>query len=403
LNEELASSNEELTAINEELLVTNEELQASNEDITRLNQELKENEALLRQMYYTVSESEERFRIMAEGTDVMIAIGDESGSAVYFNQAWASNTGRTTEELLKFGWVDLMHPEDQNRVMKIFFDAFQVKKPWEWEFRMPNLEGGYRWLLARGTPRFRSDGSFAGYISSTVDITEIKENEQRKNDFISMVSHELKTPLTSLSSYIQVLQNKARQSGDEQASGMFEKATKQTRKMTTLINGFLNVSRFEAAQIQVERTSFDLAELIQEIEEDTLAQISSHQVVFAPIEKTTVHADRDKIAQVIQNLTSNAVKYSPQGSRIDVGCVQTSDGKVTVSVKDEGIGISSEDLPKLFERYYRAKNIGMEYVAGFGIGLYLCCEILKRHEGDIWAESELGKGSTFYFTIPISQ
>jgi PAS domain S-box-containing protein len=401
LNQELAASNEELMAMNEELSVTNEELLAANQHATRLNTELLENEQRLKDMVQNVTESEQRFKTMAEGTDVMIAVGDETGAAVYFNQAWVKTTGRDNDELLRHGWIDLMHTEDKGRVIKIFTDAFNSQAPWEWEFRMPDIKGGYRWLLARGRPRFNTDGTFAGYISSTIDITGLKENEQRKNDFISMVSHELKTPLTSLSGYMQLLTLKAVKSEDTSTGSMVEKALRQISRMTTLINGFLNVSRLESARIYIDLVKFDMATLIKDVDEEVQTSISSHQVVFSPLNETWVNADRDKIGQVINNLVSNAVKYSPQGSKIQISC-EAAGGRLVVKVKDQGIGISAEDQPRLFERYFRVKNSGYQNVAGFGIGLYLCAEIIKRHNGTIGVNSEMGKGSTFYFKLPLA-
>ncbi|WP_207536320.1 ATP-binding protein [Desertivirga arenae] len=346
-----------------------------------------------------VEESEARFRIMAEGTNIYIAMADQESNAIYFNQAWSRLTGRTVEDLMAYSWVDLLHPEDKDRYLKIYLDAFKVKGPFHGDFRILNKDGEYRWLLADGSARWHTDGSFAGYVSASIDITEQKQSEQRKNDFISMVSHELKTPLTSMKSFVQVLQRKAQKDGDELTVSMLDKADKQVSRMTRLINGFLNLSRLESAGIFIDCKHVDLAELIKEAKEDALAHISSHQVVFAPVEPTIVNADPDKIAQVIQNLISNAAKYSTPGSTIQVACV-AQDGKAVISVKDEGQGICKEDLPKLFERYYRVENNESRHIAGFGIGLYLCCEIIKRHEGNIWAESELGNGSTFYFSIP---
>lgn len=529
-----------------------------------------------------LEESESRFRLMSEGTDVMIAVSDETGVATYFNRAWIRVTGRPIDKLLKLGWTDLIHPEDKASVLQVFTEAFKVQKPWEWEFRMPDPNSGYRWLLARGTPRFRNDGSFAGYISSTIDITEQKEqrrelqdlieqlqstneelaatneeieavneellqaqenlidtntqlleikanlvaanqrlsiseqtlqtaiqsanlgvwyinaqtreivpsprvkelfgfsaeeqmplnaaidqivdehrdnvvnainaaieknegydieypvvgfhdkkvrwvratgklyipgdggeaifsgtiadvteqrqNEQRKNDFISMVSHELKTPLTTIQGYIQILQSKALHAGNIQASSMLDRTNKQVSRMTTLINGFLNVSRLESGQIHINKQIFNMAELFLDIEEETLASVTSHTVKFAAVERIFVDADRDKIGQVINNLISNAVKYSPPGSIIDVACTIVA-GVAKVSVTDQGIGVSEKNLPQLFNRFFRIDNHGYETAAGFGIGLYLCFEIIKRHGGKIWADSELGQGSTFYFTL----
>ncbi|RCH56352.1 PAS domain-containing sensor histidine kinase [Mucilaginibacter hurinus] len=346
-----------------------------------------------------ITESETRFRVMAESTDVMISVGDEMGKTIYFNQAWATITGRPAAELLYYGWLDLIHPDDKEQVMRLFAASLKDIKPWQYEFRLPAAGNAYRWLLTRSTPRFRSDGSFAGYISSTVDITEIKENEQRKNAFISMVSHELKTPLTSAISYVQVSQKKATEYQDTQVAGMLERAGKQLAKMTRMINGFLNVSRLESGKIHMDLQEFDITQLVGEAVEEEKAAINNHVLVFNPCNPMMVKADREKIGQVISNLISNAVKYSPSGSAIHITCSHINGG-VQVSVADEGMGITAEDLPRLFERYYRVKGTENNHISGFGIGLYLCSEIIKGHGGEIWAESEVDKGSVFYFSLP---
>jgi len=235
-----------------------------------------------------------------------------------------------------------------------------------------------------------------------MDITEQKADEQRKNDFISMVSHELKTPLTSMNGYLQMLQLKARKTEDGFTVHALDKANKQVSKMTAMINGFLNVSRLEAGKIYIDKQHFDMALLIKEVEEESIATISSHRVVFAPVEQTFVNADREKIGQVINNFISNSVKYAPAGSTIQVACI-TIGANTQVSVKDEGMGIKQDDINHLFDRYYRVEGYHMKSIAGFGIGLYLCKEIIQRHDGHIWVESEVGKGSTFYFSLPIAQ
>jgi signal transduction histidine kinase len=181
---------------------------------------------------------------------------------------------------------------------------------------------------------------------------------------------------------------------------MLERTEKQLSKMARMINGFLNVSRLESGKIQIDCQRFDLAELIKETEDETLASISTHRILFAPVSPTQVKADREKIGQVIQNLISNAVKYSPLNSTVRISA-DTINGKVQISVSDEGIGISQTDLPRLFERFYRVKDAETRHIAGFGIGLYLCSEIVKQHGGRIRAESALGEGSTFYFTLPL--
>ena len=347
-----------------------------------------------------IQESEERFRLMAEGTGIYIAVGDETGNAVYFNKPWTELTGRSMEDLLRFGWADLVHPEDREEYVDLYLDAFKELQPFTGEFRLLNYAGEYCWLLTHGYPRFLPDGSFAGYISSSVDITERKKDEQRKSDFIAMVSHELKTPLTSMNAYIQLSLMGIGDGNFERRKLLLEKAEKQIGKMTTLINGFLNVSRLESGQIHIERTRFNMAILVKESEEETASLYHSHRIVFAPVEETFVFADRDKIGQVINNLISNAVKYSPVTSLINVACV-TVDEMAVVSVKDSGIGITETDKSKIFNRYYRVSNDISKTAAGFGIGLYLCAEIIRRHDGKIWVESEEGEGSAFSFSLPV--
>jgi two-component system sensor histidine kinase VicK len=354
----------------------------------------------IKQAEITLAESEARFRNMAEGANIYIAMSDETGNAIYFNQAWSDLTGKPAQELIDNNWADLLHPDDRERHLQNFREAIATLSPLHDNCRFLTKEGKYRWLLVDGSVRRYNDGSFAGYIGAAVDITELKEDEQRKNDFISMVSHELKTPLTSTLAYIQVSKKKAADNNDEFTQAMLERTEKQIRKMTGMINGFLNMSRLESGKIQMELQRFNMATLMKEIEEESQVIITTHRVIFSPFDDTWVMADYDKMGQVIHNLVSNAVKYSSKNSTVLVACT-SADGYVQVSVRDEGIGIRSEDLPRLFERFYRVSDIETRHISGFGIGLYLCAEIVKLHKGKIWAESSPGKGSTFCFTLPV--
>ncbi|AYL97754.1 PAS domain-containing sensor histidine kinase [Mucilaginibacter celer] len=348
----------------------------------------------------TLTESEARFRTMAEGTNIYISMGDETGNAIYFNQAWSRLTGRSMSELIGFDWVEMLHPDDRENYLAVYNEAFKARVPFHTGFRVLAAEGDYRWLLTDGSVRRYNDGSFAGFIGAAVDITELKQDEQRKNDFISMVSHELKTPLTSALAYVQVSKKRTEEAGDAVSAGMLDRTEKQLTKMARMINGFLNVSRLESGKIQIDCRRFDLAGLMKETEDETLASVSTHRLLFASVSQIWVNADREKIGQVIQNLISNAVKYSQPNSTIRVSA-DVVDGKVQISVSDEGIGISQQDLPRLFERFYRVKDAETRHIAGFGIGLYLCSEIVKQHGGRIRVESTVGEGSTFYFTLPV--
>jgi len=171
--------------------------------------------------------------------------------------------------------------------------------------------------------------------------------------------------------------------------------------MTDLINSFLNVSRLEAGKIHLNKSWFNLEQLIQETVNEVTLTTKNSRINFLPGKPLRVNADYEKIGQVINNLLSNAIKYSPHSKPITISCQQV--GEVAeVRVKDEGLGISQQDLSKLFQRFYRVENKQTKTISGFGIGLYLCAEIVQCHNGKIRAESEPGKGSAFYFSIPLS-
>jgi PAS domain S-box-containing protein len=243
-------------------------------------------------------------------------------------------------------------------------------------------------------------GNIIGLSKIARDITERKKDDVRKNDFIGMVSHELKTPLTSLNAILQVANAKLKNSEDKFLSGAMYKANAQVKRMSAMINGFLNISRLESGKILIEKSTFDMEEMIQEVIDETNLTGSSHSINFTPGNGIEVYADAGKINSVISNLISNAIKYSSRGQQVNVGCV-VSEGKVVVSIADKGIGIEAKDAEKIFERYYRVEANHTQHISGFGIGLYLSAEIIKRHGGDIWVESEIGKGSTFYFSLPL--
>ncbi|WP_394353100.1 sensor histidine kinase [Mucilaginibacter humi] len=239
-----------------------------------------------------------------------------------------------------------------------------------------------------------SEGRIVGASKIARDITERKQDETRKSDFIGMVSHELKTPLTSLNALLQVAGQKLKNSEDSFLSGAMEKANIQVKRMTAMINGFLNVSRLESAKLLIEKQTFQLDVLVDEVIEETKLTVNSHRIEYQHCPLVYVFADRDKISSVISNLLGNAVKYSPKDTRITVTC-EADREKVIISVRDEGMGIEAGDAKKIFDRYYRVQAIRGKHISGFGIGLYLSAEIVHRHEGEIWVESQMGAEAPF--------
>ena len=241
------------------------------------------------------------------------------------------------------------------------------------------------------------DSYFAGII---MDITEQKQSDLRRIKFIGLVSHELKTPLTALKAYVQMLSNWAKKQKDNFSIGALSKVDKQVRKMLNMINSLLNLSGAEAGRIHLKKDEFRLDTLINEVVEETLFITSTHHIVTFPCDSVTIDADREKIEQVLVNLLSNAAKYSDKTAKIEIGYI-LQNTQVEVSVKDQGMGIAPADIEKLFLPHYRVESKETEKIAGFGIGLYLCAEIINRHHGRIWVESKPGQGSTFKFTLPL--
>ncbi len=258
-----------------------------------------------------------------------------------------------------------------------------------------------RWLRATGK-LFRSVANdYESHFSGTVaDITERKLDEQRRNDFIGMVSHELRSPLTSLSGYIQVLLTIVEKSNDQLASTIAKRAKRQVDKMNALIADFLDVTRLGESKIRLSLKLFDMADLMKDVKMETIATITSHSVEFLPNDLIPVQADQEKIEQVLTNLIANSVKYSPSGSRIQVFS-KVENSMVRVFVKDEGMGIAPKDQIRIFDRFFRVETEQTESIKGFGIGLYLCKEIIERHGGRIGVHSELGQGSTFWFELQL--
>jgi len=389
INEEMASTNEELAASNEELISTNEELALVNHELIVSQGKVEEGQVAFRLAVNAANFGTWHIHSVTREfiTDARLKelFGYYPDEQLSIEQAIA----QITEEYRSYVSAKLENAIYNNGDYDVTYPAIGLH------------DNKLRWMRAIGNLKVDPSGAFSAFTGIVMDITEQKQDEIRKNDFIGMVSHELKTPLTSMKGYIQILLSKLRKQEDEFILGALQKANGQITKMTSMINGFLNISRLESGKIHIEHQVFDLALLIKESEEESLATITSHTLIYEPVETTFVNADRDKIGQVIHNLISNAVKYSPQGSIINIACV-TVNGLANITVKDHGMGIKPEDIDKIFDRYYRVDGDHMFSISGFGIGLYLCAEIIHRHYGEVWAESEFGEGSTFGFSLPLS-
>jgi PAS domain S-box-containing protein len=227
---------------------------------------------------------------------------------------------------------------------------------------------------------------------------QVKALNEKKDEFIGMASHELKTPLTSITGYLQILQ---RLKGDESSKSFIAKTAQQVKKLSALVSDLLDVSKVEAGKLQLSKENFDICHVIDEAIELIQHSNTTHQIFLEKnVDCLTIFGDPQRVEQVIINLLTNAIKYSPSANRVEVSLNRT-DNEVIVGVKDAGFGIPADKLINIFSRFYRVDGISPA-ISGLGIGLYISHDIIERHNGKLWAESELGKGSTFWFTLPIS-
>ncbi|OKS87619.1 PAS domain S-box protein [Mucilaginibacter polytrichastri] len=348
-----------------------------------------------------LKESEERFRRIADSAPVFIWMADTTGKTVFFNRSWLEFTGKSFDESINKMQTDELHPDDQENVYNIYHAAFTKKEPYYLEFRLKRYDDIYRFIGMRSVPYYSPDGEFEGYIGSGMDITETKEHEQIKNEFIGMASHELKTPITSIKAYVQLLLSIYKNDDDDEfLKKSLTTINKQINKLTRLITDLLDVSKIESGRLSLNNEVFVLNDLLRECIDEVQYTAQKHDIVFEQEADFAIDADRDRIAQVITNLLTNAIKYSPETDRIDV-MIRNIDNQVRVTVHDYGIGISKEEQDKVFNRFYRVEGRNEQTFSGFGIGLFVASEIIHRHNGRIWVDSEKGKGSFFSFELPL--
>lgn len=234
------------------------------------------------------------------------------------------------------------------------------------------------------------------------DVTEIHQLEQAKGDFVSMVSHELRTPLTSIKAYIDTLQREDVEFPPETRASFIRVIAREAERMIRLINDILDLSRIEAGRLELKPTFVDLIELTGRVVNRVQSQADVHKIILdVPVIMEPVIAEGAKIEQVLLNLIGNAIKYSPEGGKILVS-VRRLKEKAMVSVSDNGMGIPPDQLPYIFDKYHRVNQANAKNVLGAGLGLYVTKSIVEAHGGRIWAESEVGKGTTVIFTVPLA-
>jgi len=386
-----------------ELLIANLHLIKQEETVIRINGQLSklnlELENRVASRTKALAESENRFRNMMETIPQIAWTNSINGEISFFNQRWYDYTGLDFEQTQIGGFNIVIHPDDLKNILRQFGLIRKTINGGEFQTRVKRFDGLYRWHLIRLMPIKNEVSQSQLWAGTATDIQELRLLQQQKDDFISIASHELKTPITSLKASLQLL-NKMKDNPSTMLPSLIVHANKSLDKVNILIEDLLNASKANEGQLHITPKQFVLYDAIR----DSCSYLINEANYVVEIKGEIgieVYADAARIEQVVLNFVTNAIKYAPDSKKIEI-CIERFNGMVKVLVIDKGAGIPPQNLRFLFDRYYQVNHNGSQYT-GLGLGLYICSEIIKKHNGTIGVDSELGKGSNFWFTLPVSK
>ncbi len=346
-----------------------------------------------------IEESELHFRRMADLMPAKITNANADGGVTYFNKNWMDFTGMSFENFRDFGYHSIMHPDEMEEFQIRFNEAAETGTVLEMEMRFLNKEGEYIWNLNRASPVKDENGNIKMWIGVTTEIQKIKDEERQKDNFLSMASHELKTPVTTIKAYGQIAEMMLQENGDSKTLAIVNKMGNQITRLNTLIGELLDFTKIKEGKLIYNEGFFDFNEFVKEVVEDMRHTTVTHKILYIPTTDVHIFGDKEKLSQVVNNLISNGIKYSPGANNILVTTRLQNDG-VTLWIQDYGIGIAKEVQGKVFEQFYRVTGDSQTTYPGMGIGLYISAEIIKREGGKIWVESSNDKRFCFLYVAP---
>jgi PAS domain S-box-containing protein len=343
--------------------------------------------------------SERESRQMADAMPQVVWTAGPDGHLDYTNERWFQYSGSRDPAQ----WLNFVHPSDVDQVVEQWTKSVTTGDIYENEFRLRRIDGTYRWFLVRAQASKAADGTIERWFGTCTDIEEQKAAVAARNEFMSIASHELKTPLTSLKLQTQSMRRnfergRADAYSTEKVGQMVASNEKQVGRLIRLVDDMLDFSKIEAGKLSMNSEPADLAELVREVY-DRLAEQLTAAGCFTSLELSRgvmVNVDHFRIEQVITNLLTNAARYG-QGTPVFVK-VYSEGGKALISVADQGIGISEEFRERIFNRFER--GVSASQVSGLGLGLFISREIVHAHGGRIWAEGGQTSGSVFYVELP---
>ncbi|HTE52562.1 MAG TPA: PAS domain S-box protein [Kofleriaceae bacterium] len=361
-----------------------------------------------------LQESEARFRIMADYAPVLLWMAATNGLCTFFNRRWLEFRGRTQEEEYGTAWAGGVHPEDFQRCMHVYMEAFVSRQPFRMEYRLRRADGEYRWILDTGMPRHATDGSFAGFIGSCIDITELRElrndldlrvrertdelaaTVQELEAFCYSVSHDLRAPLRAIDGFSQALLEEYGDVIDQQGQDYLRRARSGASRMGELIDALLKLSRIGRAALR--QVDIDLSGLARQVASDLERAYPDRRVQFT-IQDGLVARGDPLLRTVLENLLDNAVKFTTRSTDpvVEFGATRVG-GQLAYFVRDNGVGFDMAYSKRLFGAFQRLHSAAD--FPGTGVGLASVQRVIHRHGGRVWVEATEGTGATFYWTLP---
>jgi two-component system CheB/CheR fusion protein len=379
-----------------ELKVKNDQLEEAQDAAERLNNQLEDT---VRVRTADLLISREHFKLLANNIPQMTWTNLPGGEVDFYNQRWFDYTGRRYGETAGWGWQQTVHPDDLQRTIDAYITSLKTGKIFELENRHRRWDNTYRWHLNRAVPLRDDTGEIIFWVGTATDIEEQKKQLDLKDEFIGVASHELKTPLTSLKGYLQLMGLYKKEEVPVQVKQYIEKASGALNKLQRLVNDLLDVSKIQAGRLEYMLTEVSVISLINSSLENAVHIYPDFNFVNTAKGEIYIEGNAERLEQVIMNFINNSVKYSTDNKKIIINAEVVND-VARVSVTDFGIGLSAEQIDRIFERFYRVED--KKFMAsGLGMGLYISAEIISNHHGKIGVESELGKGATFYFEMPV--
>jgi len=356
-------------------------------------------------LFRNLKQSEEQYRdLYEEAPNAYFSVGVD-GLIKRANRSAVELLGYRRDELVGRLVADLYAdtPNGKAKAQAIFQRFLAGEEVRDEEMEMHRADGGRVWVNLAMRPIRDKEGNVVASRSEIVDITEHKKLDQLKDDFIGLVSHELRSPMTVIMGAINTVLSEGANLSEEETRQLLKDAALESETLSHLLGNLLELSRAQAERLVLHAEAIDVKKVIQEAIEGVKRQSSAHQfVVSAPQKLPPVHADPLRLERIIYNLLENAVKYSPQGGEIKV-MVKPNKEHLVIGVSDRGIGISPADQAKLFAPFQRLEESRPGGTRGVGLGLLVCQRLVEAHGGRIWVESKPGRGSTFFFTLPLNQ